>query len=82
MVIYFIEWCRVITLEDEKQHVVHSKTLETESCEFVTDHNLYEGKELIWRYNGLPYTVEVQEVHGKLANFVSQLAIHSFLISS
>lgn len=59
------EWCTIISLEDNKTHSINSKDLETETCEFVTDSDLYEGNELIWKCKGVPYTVEVKEVHGE-----------------
>lgn len=59
------EWCTVISVEDNKQHVCSAKALETESSEIVTEADLHKGKELIWRYKGTPLTVEVIQVHGK-----------------
>ena len=58
----YLEWCTVYCPEDQ---MIHAKSLETEACEFITDEDLLEGRELIWRYKGAPYTVEVVKVHGK-----------------
>ena len=41
-----------------------SKSLETELYDYVTKSDLKIGNEVIWRYKGLPYTVEIQEVFG------------------
>lgn len=55
----FLEWCTILSLEDNITHTINSKELETETCEFVTDCDLYEGNE---KYKGVPYTVEVKAV--------------------
>ena len=45
-------------------HLCSSKTLETELYDYVTKSGLQGCKEVIWRYKGLPYAVEIQEVFG------------------
>jgi len=56
--------------EENMQHILSSKTLETNKCDYVSDYvskdDLESGKELVWHYKGVPCTmdVEVISVHG------------------
>ena len=40
------------------------QNLGTATCEYVTDSDLQQGKELVWQYKGVPYTVEIVDIHG------------------
>ncbi len=76
----FAEWCTVLSLNDEKVHLVNARNLETEYGDSVTDADLCAGKELIWIYKSVPYTVQVQEVHGKyiIIHFLVKLTLHQY----
>ncbi len=50
--------------EEDMNHIVNAKCLETEECDFVTDSDLQPGVELVWRFKGVPYTVKVVDVNG------------------
>jgi len=60
------EWCTILCVEDNKTTLVNAKSLETESSDYVTEVDLQQSKGLVWRHKGVPYTVEVKEIHGKL----------------
>lgn len=63
-IIYILEWCTILSTEDNKKHVVQTKNLETEVSDIVTEADLKKGGELVWRHKGIPYTVEVLNIHG------------------
>ncbi len=60
------EWCTIFCPEDNTTCTVHARKLETDSSDFVTESDLQEGAELVWRCKGKPYTVEVKDIHGNL----------------
>ena len=45
-------------------HICSAKQLETELSDTVAESDLETGSQVIWRYKGLPYAVEIQEVFG------------------
>jgi len=47
-------------------YTCNAKALATESCDSVTEADLLQGNQVIWRYKGVPYTVEVKAVYGML----------------
>lgn len=60
----FSEWCSVLSIQDNKVHVCHSRTLQTETRDYVTEEELIVGNDLIWQYKGAPYVVKLQNVFG------------------
>ena len=74
-----IEWCTILSTEDNKKHVVHCKHLETELGDNVSENDIKNGSELVWRHRGIPYTIQVLGVHGKLINIVEYLRFTSLL---
>lgn len=59
------EWCTILSIEDNKTYTCSTKALGTDTCNFVTETDLIKGRELIWTYKGVPYTVELMDVHGR-----------------
>ena len=57
----FLEWCKVLSL-DNKIHICHTRNLETELCESVSDVDLVVGEEVVWIYRRTPYTVKILKV--------------------
>lgn len=45
--------------------MVSSNKLEVEERDFLTDEDLYEGAQVIWRYKGLPYDAQVLQAYGE-----------------
>ena len=50
-------------------YLTSAKNLSTDSCEYVKDSDLSQGRELVWHFKGTPYTVKVVDGHGNRTLF-------------
>lgn len=66
----FIEWCKVLSIQDNKVHLCHSRNLGTEMYDHVMLSDIKIGSEVIWRCKGVPYTVQIQKGFGKLYTYL------------
>lgn len=66
IVIVLLVWC-TIKLESpvgsNREYSVHSRFLQTETGEKVTEKDLFFGNSVIWMSKGKPYEVTVLETH-------------------
>lgn len=58
-------------------YTCNAKALTTDTADFVTEADLKQGKQLIWKHKGTPYTVELKKVHGRwdLRIFIMYVAL-------
>ena len=65
------EPCTVLCLENNREYACNTSSLSTDSRDYVTQDDLEPGKDLIWVYRGIHYSVIFKHLKGILYMYPS-----------